>query len=143
LSRHSPYAFDFYTAVLLLTHYDGLTETEIEKELSKHTHPMGYEGPRVRTILRWLRRFRVDAKEHTSFFTQKLSEHHLSLPPVLPPDKQAAHGDYASLYFLECISALSVQLHRKAKPPIPFLWYANTLIVNHGKKGLFSPRRPP
>jgi hypothetical protein len=144
LLRHSPYALDFYTAVVLFASHEDTTEAEIAQELSKHVRPLGFEGPRIKTILRWLRRFREDAKEHTSFFTQKLSEHHLVLPPVLTPDKQReTRGDYVSLYFLECLGALCLQLHPKEKGSRYFLWHANTLLLNHGKRGLFAPRRPP
>lgn len=129
---------------MLCTFHGDLTEEEIAQELSKHTRLLGFEGPRIKTIVRWLRRFREDAKEHTAFFTQKLSEHHLDLPPVLAPDKQQEpHGDYASLYFLECLGALIIQLHHKEKGARYFLWHANTLLLNHGKQGLFSSRRPP
>lgn len=143
LRRYSPYALDFYTAVLLFTYRDDLSEAEIEQEINKQTHSLGFAGPRIKTILRWLSRFRGDAQEHTSFFTQKLSEHHFDLPLVLPPDEQAAHGHYASLYFLECLSALTLQLHPKGNHACVFLWYANALLLSHGKRGLFLPRRPP
>ena len=134
---------DFHTAVLLFASREKLTEAEIEQELDKQTRPFGFGGPRIKTILRWLSRFREDAKEQTSFFTQKLSEHHLDLPLVLPPDKQTTHGAYTSLYFLECLGALILQLHPKENHSCDFLWYANQLLLNHGKRGLFLPRRPP
>ena len=61
---------DFHTAVLLFASREELTEAEIEQELDKQTRPFGFGGPRIKTILRWLSRFREDAKEQTSFFTQ-------------------------------------------------------------------------
>jgi hypothetical protein len=142
LRNRSPYALDFYTAVVTSTFYAGLNETEIEKELNRHTSTLGFEGPRVRTIMDWLKRFRCDAESHTSFFTQQLSEYHFDIPPILPPDKQAGERDYTSRYFLECISALYTQLHPKDKHSSCFLWHANTLLLRSGRAGLFAPRPP-
>jgi len=73
LLRYSPYALDFYTAVLLFASHEELTEDEIEKELSRHTRPLGFEGSRIKTIQRWLNRFREDAKEHTQTVRKTMS----------------------------------------------------------------------
>jgi len=142
LRKQSPYAFDFHTAVLILFHQGDLTVDEIKADLDGRVRELHLEGPRVQTIIEWLCRFHRDAKEHTSFFTQTLSDHHFNIPPVLPPDKQATHRDYTSRYFLECISALHTQLHPKDKHPFRFLMYANTLLLRSGKAGLFAAHPP-
>jgi len=143
LRKGSPYALDFHTAVLVLYHYEDLSVDEIEQELTRQIdcEPC-FEGPRVKTIISWLHRFRRDAEEIASFFTQVLSEHHFDIPPVLPPDKQASHRDYASHYLLECISALYARIHPNNKHSFRFLMHANSLLLKSGKPGFFHPRPP-
>lgn len=143
MRKGSPYALDFHTAVLVLYHDEAMSVEEIDHELKRQIacEPC-FEGPRVQTITEWLHRFRHDAEEATSFFTQVLSEHHFNIPPVLSPDRQSDCRDYVSRYLLECVSALYTQLHPKTRHPFRFLWHANTLLLKSGKPGFFRPRPP-
>lgn len=142
MRKHSPYALDFYTAVLFFTNNQEWTLDEIKAELNEQVRPFQYEGPAADTIKRWLALFQRDAKDYTSFFVRQLKANNLAVPVVLPLEAQAQKPDYASRYFLECICNLHFQLHPGLKKKFRFLWHAETLLRNCFNRGLFTIRPP-
>ena len=135
---------DLHTAVLVLSFYLDFTVDEINAELDRLAAAIPYVdfGPHIKTILRWLKLFKHDARERTAFFIQKLKANNLAIPASQPLEKQAGKLDYSSRYFLECICNLHYQLHPKAKNKFQFLWHAEALLRNRFKKGLFTIRPP-
>ena len=144
LRRHSHYALDFYTAVLVLTFYVEHTVEEIKAEFDMLAKSIPYMdfGPDIKTIRRWLKLFKRDAMERTAFFIQKLKEHNLAVPVIPPLEERAQKPDYPSRYFLECICSLHFQLHPESKRKFQFLWHAEALLRNRFNRGLFTIRSP-
>jgi len=142
LRKKSPYALDFYTAVLLFTYQQEWSIDEIKAEFDNQVRPFQYEGPSTDTIKRWLALFRHDAEDYTSFFVRQLKKHNLAVPAALPLGEQAGKPDYGSRYFLECMCNLHLQLHPGAKHKFQFLWHAEALLRSRFKRGLFTIRPP-